>query len=739
MTKEQRHSIRARLLALALIPSSALLALWIAITSVLGNDILVLRQGASFTEDVGVPVLEIISDLQAERRSTMEYIADDDDPAARSEMERSRARTDVTAGAFTARFGEAELSDLPRQTRDRVERFTTTLEILPLHRASLDSAIPIRSGGAAAYDEAVEAGLRLWDVQEKLVAPDQAHQARSLTSLFRARELLAQEDALLAYSTVAGAFSITDHIDFTHAVGAQRYLYDQIAPELGDAELAVYEEATESTFFRTVRAMENDVVSSGATDTGIPIDGDAWEAAKESLDLAFQEVEENRTAAILDQSRASVTELRLGVTAISALALAVVVGSMVFTSRVVRGLDRRLGALREATLDYAHTRLPSVTARLRAGERVDVDTAAPPIPVSVRDEIGQVAEAFNIAQRAAVDSAAQEARLREGVRNVFRNIARRAQTLVHRQLSLLDTLEQSETDPAALESLFRIDHLSTQMRRNAENLMLLTDDRPARRAGEPLTLAHAVRAASSEIEDYSRVKLLPMPDTRITGQASGDTVRLLAELLENATAFSAPTTTVTVRGEALAHGHYSLEIEDRGLGMPAENYAEANELLTGSSPRFSLADMREDSQLGLIVVATIARRHGFTVTLRPSPYNGTQAIVVLPPEAVSTEPVPAVAPAPAVRAELEAPVPAEPAPSHTAPAGPASTYKGLPRRRRSRGQGRPEPVSPAPPPPEPAASDRPLEEIRHMMSAFQQGSRHGRAEDSSDHENTEAR
>lgn len=766
LSAEQRGTIRSRLLALALIPSSALLILWVGTLVTPVSSLLSLHRSTAFIEEAGIPSLEVISALQAERQSTMEYLAHAGTSAGgRSltpELREDRAATDAAVSDFRAGIEDAGLNSFPEQTRDRIERFLSTLEVLPMHRDVLDTSTPAREGAVSTYNEAIEAGLQLWDLQEKLVDSERTHRMRSLTSLIRAEELLSQEDGMLTYSSISGVFTTADHIDFATAVGAQRYLYSQIAPELTGPVRDDYDEVIGSAQFRTVQSLENEAIRSGAASDEPPIDIELWQSARETLDRSFGELTDKRIAALAEESRSEALQLTALLALFSVATLAVVVASVLFSSRAVAWLNRRLGTLREATLDYANRRLPEITARLRAGEKVDVDTDAPLIPVDVNDEIGQVTEAFNTAQRAAVTSATQEAKLREGVRNIFRNIARRAQTLVHRQLSLLDSLEQSETDPKVLESLFRIDHLSTQMRRNAENLMLLTDDRPSRKPGEPLSLAQAARAASSEIEDYSRVKLLPMPAVRLKGSVASDSVRLLAELLENAASFSPPNTTVTVRGEALPHGSYALEVEDRGLGMLPEGYAEANELLGGSSRRFNLADMREDSQLGLIVVATIAQRHNLKVTLRPSPYNGTQAIIVFPPETIDTTPVtpPAVPlePARPAPAELEAPpVTAPSAPAESAPAAPATsatgatalpaaprsaesdTYKGLPRRRRSQRRPQPTPPAPAPSISRPVSTDRSLEEIRQMMSAFQRGTRTGRAEGNTDHPTTETR
>ncbi|GAA2012446.1 nitrate- and nitrite sensing domain-containing protein [Nocardiopsis rhodophaea] len=789
MPTEQRRSLRARLISLSLLPSAALLALWAVFTTVLVQDMLELRATAAFTEDVGTPVLDVIAELQTERRYTMEYIA-----GARAEsrtprydtMARIRTQTDETIDSFRVSIDE----DAPAPAGPRVRRFDTTLDGLKDHRAALDEGAPGRAEAAAYYDGAIEEALRIWDAQAELVEDHLAHNTHSLTSLLRAREHLAREDALLTYANAAEKWTTDDHAAFASAVGAQRYLYSQITPDLSDSEREIFDDLADSAFFRTVRSLEDKVVATAPERTApVPVNGQSWKAAKEAVDIDFQRVEENRTGAVITSIHNEATSLLWRAIALSTVSLIVVLASLVLSLRFTRRLAFRMQSLREATLDYADNRLPAITTRLRAGQTVDVQSESPDIPVLRNDEIGQVTEAFNTAQRAAVTAAVEETRLRGGVRNLFRNVARRTQTLVHRQLGLLDALEHSETDPDVLESLFRIDHLSTQLRRNAENLMLLTGGTATRntRPTDPVPLQDAARAASSEIEDYQRVRLLPMPNVALQGDAGRDLVRLLAELLENASSFSPPHTSVTVRGEPLANGHYAVEVEDRGLGMPPDRYARANELLA-APPDFDLADMREDSQLGLFVIATIADRHGLKVTLRPSPYNGTQAIVVLPPQVIvgsdtgdhqrpetdapsqpsaaqeasqggaepstaTDHPTPtntdAPTPAPARPPIPSASPPLSPAPEapvasprldtaaadHATPPSPAAptgdTYKGLPRRiRTSRRQGNslPAPSTEAPTT-EAADAARPLEEIRDMMSALQTGIREGRRSD----------
>jgi hypothetical protein len=226
----------------------------------------------------------------------------------------------------------------------------------------------------------------------------------------------------------------------------------------------------------------------------------------------------------------------------------------------------------------------------------------------------------------------EEAGLRKGYNEVFLNIARRSQTLLHRQLTLLDRMERRATEPDELEDLFRIDHLATRMRRHAEDLVILAGAAPGRGWRKPVPVIDVIRGAASEVEDYTRVTIRQVADAAIAGRAVGDLIHLFAELLENATAYSPPQSRVYVSGEQVANG-YAVEIEDRGLGMPVEQIAEANARLA-HPPEF---DPTNSAQLGLIVVARLAARHGIQVSLRPSAYGGVAAVVLVPTDLIAGE------------------------------------------------------------------------------------------------------
>jgi signal transduction histidine kinase len=255
---------------------------------------------------------------------------------------------------------------------------------------------------------------------------------------------------------------------------------------------------------------------------------------------------------------------------------------------------------------------------------VDVETEAPRLDYS-GDEVGQVGQALNTLQRAAVEAAVRQARMRRGVSEVFVNLARRSQVLLHRQLTLLDDMERRTEEPQELADLFRLDHMTTRMRRHAEGLVILSGAVPSRQWRNPVQLMDVVRAAVAEVEDYERVEVRRLARVAVAGPAVADVTHLVAELIENATVFSPPHTMVQVHGETVANG-FALEIDDRGLGLTPDAMLEAN-LRLAETPEFELSDT---DRLGLFVVSRLAQRQGVRVSLKPSPYGGTTAVVLIP-------------------------------------------------------------------------------------------------------------
>ncbi|MGH4034444.1 nitrate- and nitrite sensing domain-containing protein [Actinomycetota bacterium Odt1-20B] len=309
-----------------------------------------------------------------------------------------------------------------------------------------------------------------------------------------------------------------------------------------------------------------------------------------------------------------------------ALILLVLGVSLVGAFVVARSMIRSLRRLQDTATKVAQDRLPELVKQLSESDPQDVDTSVESVGVHSRDEIGQVAAAFDDVHREAVRLAAEQALLRGNVNAMFTNLSRRSQGLIQRQLSLISELESREADPDQLSSLFKLDHLATRMRRNGENLLVLAGEEPGRRWTRPVPLVDVLRAAASEVEQYERIELSAVPSTEVAGRVVNDLVHLLAELLENATSFSSPQTKVKVTGHALPDGRVLIEIHDTGIGLSPEDLASINERL--ASP--PTVDVSVSRRMGLFVVGRLSQRHGIRIQLRPSDSGGTTALVMLP-------------------------------------------------------------------------------------------------------------
>ncbi|MFD7262868.1 nitrate- and nitrite sensing domain-containing protein [Streptomyces sp. NPDC059874] len=309
-----------------------------------------------------------------------------------------------------------------------------------------------------------------------------------------------------------------------------------------------------------------------------------------------------------------------------ALILLVLGVSLVGAFVMARSMIRSLRRLQDTATRVAQDRLPELVKQLSESDPQDVDTSVESVGVHTRDEIGQVAAAFDDVHREAVRLAAEQALLRGNVNAMFTNLSRRSQGLIQRQLSLISELESREADPDQLSSLFKLDHLATRMRRNGENLLVLAGEEPGRRWTRPVPLVDVLRAAASEVEQYERIELASVPGTDVAGRVVNDLVHLLAELLENATSFSSPQTKVRVTGHALPDGRVLVEIHDTGIGLSPEDLAAINERLAAPPT----VDVSVSRRMGLFVVGRLSLRHGIRIQLRPSDSGGTTALVMLP-------------------------------------------------------------------------------------------------------------
>jgi signal transduction histidine kinase len=329
--------------------------------------------------------------------------------------------------------------------------------------------------------------------------------------------------------------------------------------------------------------------------------------------------------------------------AVGLVALLIAAAGMVWFAR---RLSRDASALETSARRFADQQLPQLLGRLRRGETFDPAAELPPSARMKVTEFSRAAAALSSVERTALSAASTETGLRSGISQVFVSLARRSQSLLQRQLRLLDDLERKAVDPGALADLFPLDHLTTRMRRHAEGLIILSGAVPGRAWSSPVPVIDVIRGAIAEVEDYKRITVATMSEDMVTGSAVADVIHLLAELIENATLFSPSGTRVEIKAERVGNG-FAFEIEDRGLGIKPEELDAIN-LRLGSPADFDLANA---DQLGLFVVGKLAARHSVRVFLRPSPYGGTTAIVLMPSSMITTE---AESPASAPATEPEA-------------------------------------------------------------------------------------
>ncbi|WP_327708647.1 nitrate- and nitrite sensing domain-containing protein [Streptomyces sp. NBC_00464] len=354
---------------------------------------------------------------------------------------------------------------------------------------------------------------------------------------------------------------------------------------------------------------------------------ETWMAAATAKFDGYTTVEDELVDKAVTEAAEISSSARTDAIVNAAIVVIALLAAFILAGLMARQMSRSMRRLRTAAFSIAEQRLPSLVDQLSRTDPGRVDTRVQPIPINSQDEIGEVARAFDQVHREAVRLAAEQAMLRGNVNAIFTNLSRRNQSLIEGQLTLITDLENNEADPDQLESLFRLDHLATRMRRNGENLLVLAGEEPGRRWNQPVPLVDVLRAASSEVESYERIELSGVPETEIHGQSVTDLVHLLAELLENATTFSSPQTKVRVTATRLPDSRVMIEIHDKGIGLTAEDFADINHKLANPPT----VDAAVSQRMGLFVVGRLSDRHGIRVQLRPSGEQaGTTSLVMLP-------------------------------------------------------------------------------------------------------------
>ncbi|MER5441236.1 nitrate- and nitrite sensing domain-containing protein [Streptomyces sp. NPDC002790] len=625
-------SIRRKIVALLLVPLLSLTAIWAFATVITGRAAVQLISAGQAVDSVAYPLIATSRSLQAERRQTLVYLADPRASDAQSALRAERTTADESITRIKEKVRDGDIrDDLDGDARVSLDTAVEGLEGIESLRRNVDEGTVTRAQALEFYNRLI---APTYDFLLDLTALDDAkveRQARALVGVLKARELLSQEDALVGSGLVARRFNQQELRQVSDLVAQRSLLYESNLALLPDSERSRYQRYWKSPETNPLRAAEEAVVN-GSPGTPRGVTARSWDKASQSV---LDELVDRDTAATeryQDRARPEAIDVLVRAGVAGVLGLLALLVSLYLSVRIGRGLIRDLRRLRLEAHEASGVRLPGVMRRLAAGDEVDVETEAPRLEYD-RDEIGQVGQALNTLQRSAVEAAVKQSELRRGVSEVFVNLARRSQVLLHKQLTLLDTMERRTEDTDELADLFRLDHLTTRMRRHAEGLVILSGAAPSRQWRRPVQLMDIVRAAVAEVEDYERVEVRRLPRIAVTGPAVADLTHLVAELLENATVFSPPHTAVQVVGERVANG-FTLEIHDRGLGMAPDALLDAN-LRLAETPEFELSDT---DRLGLFVVSRLAQRQNIRVSLQPSPYGGTTAVVFIPDSLLTDAP-----------------------------------------------------------------------------------------------------
>ncbi|EXG80223.1 sensor histidine kinase [Cryptosporangium arvum] len=618
--KSRSRSVLAKLITLLALPFVSLVVLWaIAASATLGQGIDLLKINDEVS-DVVDPLQELGRELRAERLESVIAVAA---PERNAEaLREQRARTDRALNRFRDRAVDGANTDA---VRSRVTTFLDALDDLEDRRSAIDRRTLSRLAVVDYFTGALDLTLPIVTTIPHLPVSDFALRANATLELASAIETQSEEMAVLAGATAGGRFEADEYTRAVQLIGAQRHFYTDVLPQLEPVDQQAYRDVTGGSAARLITAAEDSVVRSGAGDAPPPIDADDWIDNSRALSGQMVDYSLEVSDRLFDDFIPTAAWVLIRIAVGGVLGLVAVIVSIVVALRIGRSLVRELVGVQRSAQSLATYELPAVVRRLRSGESVDVDAEVQPMTGFTIKEIEGVASAMDAARSTAVEVAIEEAQLRRGVREVFLNLARRSQALIHRQLTLLDAMERREKDPDELEDLFTLDHLATRMRRHAEDLIVLSGSTPGRGWRNPVPLIDVMRGAIAEVEDYARVRVVGSPRASLAGRGVSDVIHLLAELIENATSFSPPHTTVHVTGELVPAG-FAIEIEDRGLGMPPEQLEAVNQRLA-EPPEF---DLLQSERLGLFVVGQLARRHDIRVVLRGSPFGGTTAIVLLP-------------------------------------------------------------------------------------------------------------
>jgi signal transduction histidine kinase len=627
----RRRSIRLRIIVLVLVPVIGLIGLYAEVLNLTVGKVLTLRQEASIRELVALPVANVQRQLANERGLALQYLArpGHDD---RKVLLEQKTKTDAAIRRFGAAVNRALDSGPVAKERRAFLSWHASLKKVRGLRGSVVNLSLTKIQAADGYSTILEGGD---NVLNQAIIPVLSGplgiQAADLLSMTKASQALGEESDLVRSDLIAGSFPPDDLMLINQLAVLHQEQVAETLPDLDPVLRTLFTAGIPQSALSRLGAMES-AISAGPTQAN-QITLSAWTSAATQYRRGFRSALLKATKTLADEATRQAQHLVVNLLIIAGVGLIAILAAITVGIILGRGLIRQLNDLKESAVKLSTDQLPSAITRLRAGEDVSVGAEVPQLEPG-SDEIGQVRDAFNAAARTAIGAAVDEIKIRQGVNDVFRSLARRNQSLLTRQLQLLDSMERRVHDPEELADLFRVDHMTTRMRRHAEGLLIVAGGSSGRTWRDPVPIVDVMRAAAAEVEDYARVRVTARTSAALTGHAVADVIHLLAELLENAATFSPANTPVRMDGERVGRG-VIVEIEDRGLGMSEDQLAAINKTLL-DPPLF---DLSGSDQLGLFIAGQLGKRHEVRVTLRSSAYGGVTAVVLIPTELIiDTEP-----------------------------------------------------------------------------------------------------
>jgi signal transduction histidine kinase len=627
--------LRTKLLVVLLIPT--ILALMLGSIRV-NTDVENLTGAQRLAKEVQLQssVAELVQQLQRERDLTAQFVAANrTGDQVNLNRERDRVMQDVDAFRNLVAMLGPDLSPDARQ------RFSTAAQQLSrltnLRKAVQDSRYPA-SATFNAYSDSIQ---NLLDLGEQAIStisdPNLVRLQLAVNAVARAKEQESRKRGILLQVFQTKLFPFDQFRALLAADAELDAAKTDFAKSATPAQQGIFDDTVTGLIVDQANSLEDAAEIRATNQESLAgLDTTQWDIDATFTINLTNEVQQALLQQLQQQTNDLASTSQDSAIRNSALVLGALLLALVTALFVARSLLRPLRVLRRTALDIADHRLPEEVQRILTDPNPAeaARDVVEPVPVHTKEEVGQLARAFDAVHGEAVRMAAQQALLRDNVNAMFANLSRRSQTLVERQLGLIDRLEQDEQDPDQLASLFELDHLATRMRRNSENLLVLSGTDLGRRLTRPVPAGDVVGAAVSEVEQYARIQVAPTPELTVQGRAVNDLVHLIAELLDNATAFSDPNTKVTVRTAKTRRGELAIEIHDRGVGMSVADVNETNQRLA-EPPEVDVAVSR---RMGLYVVARLAKRHDIKVRLRGNEdiEGGMTALVVVPGSLVIT-------------------------------------------------------------------------------------------------------